>query len=84
MSGGTYLLGGLLFLLFASALLVVWPNVFWPALNMVLGGGLVLGLIGFGLIFVLVSIEDLKNPTMDEQTMTESKEELKPAGRKKK
>ena len=72
---GTYLLGGLLLLLFASSLLVLWPTVFWPAVLTVVAGGLVLGLVFFGLIFILVAIEDLRSgaPAASEEPKEERK-----------
>ncbi len=75
--GGTYLLGGALLLIVASSLLVLWQETFLPATLTVVAGGLVLGLVFFGLIFVLVAIEDLKSSAPSSEEPSREKKRRK-------
>ncbi|MBS3067953.1 hypothetical protein J4450_04580 [Candidatus Micrarchaeota archaeon] len=75
--GGTYLLGGAVLLIVAGSLLFVWPETFQPAVLTVVAGGLVLGLVFFGLIFVLVAIEDLKSGAPASEGPKEEKKKRK-------
>ena len=58
---GTYFLGGVILLLASIILVTVLPNMFLSSAIVVIQGMLVLGMGFFGLIFIVVGVESLRN-----------------------